>query len=62
VLRELARASQEWGPDGCRVAGICDSGLPGPKGNREFFLYLLGEQQPAHADELDGRIDAVVKA
>ena len=62
VLRELARASQEWGPDGCRVAGICDSGLPGPKGNREFFLYLLGGQQPAHADELDGRIDAVVKA
>jgi 23S rRNA (cytidine1920-2'-O)/16S rRNA (cytidine1409-2'-O)-methyltransferase len=62
VLRELARASQEWGRDGCRVAGICDSGLPGPKGNREFFLYLLGGQPPAHADELDDRIEAVVEA
>jgi hypothetical protein len=22
------------------VEGAADSGLPGPKGNREFFLYL----------------------
>jgi 23S rRNA (cytidine1920-2'-O)/16S rRNA (cytidine1409-2'-O)-methyltransferase len=60
VLRELARASQEWGPEGCRLAGVCDSALPGPKGNREFFLHLLGGRPPAHADELDGRIDAAV--
>jgi 23S rRNA (cytidine1920-2'-O)/16S rRNA (cytidine1409-2'-O)-methyltransferase len=62
VLRELARAAQEWGPDGCRVAGVCDSGLPGPKGNREFFLYLLGGEAPAHAGLLDREIDAAVGA
>jgi 23S rRNA (cytidine1920-2'-O)/16S rRNA (cytidine1409-2'-O)-methyltransferase len=62
VLRELARAAQEWGPDACQVAGVCESGLPGPKGNREFFLYLLGGQPPAHAEELDALIDAAVGA
>jgi predicted rRNA methylase YqxC with S4 and FtsJ domains len=25
---------------GAGVEGVADSGLPGPKGNREFFLYL----------------------
>src|SRR5207248_11366254 len=31
VLREIADASLAWG---ARVAGVVDSGLPGPKGNR----------------------------
>jgi 23S rRNA (cytidine1920-2'-O)/16S rRNA (cytidine1409-2'-O)-methyltransferase len=38
VLDEIARtAATEWGAE---VLGETDSGLPGPKGNREFFLYL----------------------
>jgi 23S rRNA (cytidine1920-2'-O)/16S rRNA (cytidine1409-2'-O)-methyltransferase len=62
VLREVAAAAQQWGPSGggCRVAGACDSGLPGPKGNREFFLYLVGGEKPASAEELDGEVDAAV--
>jgi 23S rRNA (cytidine1920-2'-O)/16S rRNA (cytidine1409-2'-O)-methyltransferase len=38
VVREISEAAEGWG---ARVAGVVDSGLPGPKGNREFVLYLL---------------------
>jgi 23S rRNA (cytidine1920-2'-O)/16S rRNA (cytidine1409-2'-O)-methyltransferase len=38
VVREISEAAAGWG---ARVAGIVDSGLPGPKGNREFVLHLL---------------------
>ena len=55
VLREAADASLGWG---ARVAGVVDSGLPGPKGNREFFLYLEQAADPSHPDELDDWIDA----
>jgi 23S rRNA (cytidine1920-2'-O)/16S rRNA (cytidine1409-2'-O)-methyltransferase len=37
VLAEIEAQAPSWG---ARVEGIADSGLPGPKGNREFFLYL----------------------
>ena len=37
VVEEIAAHAPEWG---ARVEGNVDSGLPGPKGNREFFLYL----------------------
>jgi 23S rRNA (cytidine1920-2'-O)/16S rRNA (cytidine1409-2'-O)-methyltransferase len=55
VLREVAVALLGWG---ARVAGVVDSGLPGPKGNREFFLYLEQADDPSHPDELDDWIDA----
>ena len=35
-----------------------DSGLPGPKGNREFFLYLTDE--PGETEVDDAGIDAAV--
>jgi 23S rRNA (cytidine1920-2'-O)/16S rRNA (cytidine1409-2'-O)-methyltransferase len=38
VLREVAGAALDW--DAATV-GVADSGLPGPKGNREFFLHLV---------------------
>jgi 23S rRNA (cytidine1920-2'-O)/16S rRNA (cytidine1409-2'-O)-methyltransferase len=62
VLREVARTAQAWGPTpgGCRVEGVCDSGLPGPKGNREFFLYLEGGKPPALPREIDDWIEAAV--
>jgi 23S rRNA (cytidine1920-2'-O)/16S rRNA (cytidine1409-2'-O)-methyltransferase len=37
VLDEVAAQVPEWG---ARLDAVVDSGLPGPKGNREFFLYL----------------------
>jgi 23S rRNA (cytidine1920-2'-O)/16S rRNA (cytidine1409-2'-O)-methyltransferase len=37
VLGEIAAQVPEWG---ARLGGTVDSGLPGPKGNREFFVYL----------------------
>ena len=60
VLRETAAGASAWGA--C-VAGIVDSGLPGPKGNREFFLYLLDAGSGATApptEEIDDWIDAAV--
>ena len=38
VIREVAEAAQSWGAS---VRGVVDSGLPGPKGNREIFLHLV---------------------
>src|SRR6187551_806081 len=40
VVDEVARKAGDWGA--C-VEGVADSGLPGPKGNREFFLYLRAD-------------------
>jgi 23S rRNA (cytidine1920-2'-O)/16S rRNA (cytidine1409-2'-O)-methyltransferase len=37
VLEEIEAQVPSWG---ARLEGVTDSGLPGPKGNREFFLYL----------------------
>ena len=37
VVGEVSAQASEWG---AHVEGAADSGLPGPKGNREFFLYL----------------------
>ena len=54
VLREVAEAAVEWQ---AQVAGVVDSGLPGPKGNREFFLHLVHSGQPEIPDELERWID-----
>ncbi len=37
VLDAVIAEAPGWG---ARVEGVADSGLPGPKGNREFFLHL----------------------
>jgi 23S rRNA (cytidine1920-2'-O)/16S rRNA (cytidine1409-2'-O)-methyltransferase len=57
VLRDISQAALEWN---ARVAGVVDSGLPGPKGNREFFLHLVHDEQPSLPDELDAWIAAAV--
>ncbi|MDQ3777738.1 MAG: TlyA family RNA methyltransferase [Actinomycetota bacterium] len=57
VLREVAEAALAWNG---AVAGVADSGLPGPKGNREFFLHLVHRPGAALPSELDDWIaDAV---
>ena len=57
VLREVAEAALAWQAE---PAGVVDSGLPGPKGNREFFLHLVHRERPGKPDELDTWIDRAV--
>jgi 23S rRNA (cytidine1920-2'-O)/16S rRNA (cytidine1409-2'-O)-methyltransferase len=38
VVDEVSQQVPSWGG---RVVGTCDSGVPGPKGNREFFVYFV---------------------
>jgi 23S rRNA (cytidine1920-2'-O)/16S rRNA (cytidine1409-2'-O)-methyltransferase len=54
VLNEVAEAALAWGGE---TAGAVDSGLPGPKGNREFFLHLVHRERPQLRDELGGWIE-----
>ena len=57
VLREVAEAALAWPAE---VLAVVDSGLPGPKGNREFFLHLAEREHPRIPPELDDWIaDAV---
>jgi 23S rRNA (cytidine1920-2'-O)/16S rRNA (cytidine1409-2'-O)-methyltransferase len=57
VLEEVAEAALAWGGE---TAGVVDSGLPGPKGNREFFLHLVHREQPRRRPELAGWIERAV--
>jgi 23S rRNA (cytidine1920-2'-O)/16S rRNA (cytidine1409-2'-O)-methyltransferase len=57
VVREIAEAALAWG--GETVAAV-DSGLPGPKGNREVFLHLVHREHPELPDDIDDRIAAAV--
>ena len=50
VLRDVAEAALGWR---ARVAGVVDSGLPGPKGNHEFVLHLVHAERPELPAELD---------
>jgi 23S rRNA (cytidine1920-2'-O)/16S rRNA (cytidine1409-2'-O)-methyltransferase len=54
VVREVAEAALSWGAG---VRGVEDSGLPGPKGNRETFLHHVHSEQPTLPDDLDERIE-----
>ena len=57
VLREIAEAALAWP---ALVVGVVDSGLPGPKGNREFFLHLVHRDDPSLPHELDDWIEDAV--
>jgi 23S rRNA (cytidine1920-2'-O)/16S rRNA (cytidine1409-2'-O)-methyltransferase len=57
VLREVAEAALAWPAE---TVGVADSGLPGPKGNREFFLHLVHRPDAKLPHELDAWIDAAV--
>ena len=57
VLREVVEAALGWG---ATAVGVVDSRLPGPKGNREFFVHLINRDDPVLLDDIDERIrDAV---
>jgi 23S rRNA (cytidine1920-2'-O)/16S rRNA (cytidine1409-2'-O)-methyltransferase len=58
VVRELAEAALAWRGE---TTGVVDSGLPGPKGNREVFLHLVQRERPHLPDDIDSWIaEAVV--
>lgn len=57
VLREIASEAVTWG---AATLAVVDSGLPGPKGNREFFLHLAQRDEPALSDQIDAWIDDAV--
>ena len=57
VLREIAEEALAWPGE---TLGVVDSGLPGPKGNREFFLHLAHRSDAKLRDDLDERIGAAV--
>jgi len=57
VVREVTVALAE---SGAEPRGVVDSGLPGPKGNREFVLHLVHREPAAVPPDLDHWIaDAV---
>jgi 23S rRNA (cytidine1920-2'-O)/16S rRNA (cytidine1409-2'-O)-methyltransferase len=58
VLADVCAAAAGWGS---RVAGVVDSGLPGPKGNREFLVHLIESPERTDPDELDRWIDDAVR-
>jgi len=58
VVREIAEAALDWGGE---TVGVVDSGLPGPKGNREFVLHLVHRQEPSLPHDLDIQIAAAVR-
>jgi len=57
VLRVFCDAAVEWGGG---VAGIVDSGHPGPKGNREFVVHLIASEEPPDPDVVHRFVDAAV--
>jgi 23S rRNA (cytidine1920-2'-O)/16S rRNA (cytidine1409-2'-O)-methyltransferase len=57
VVREVAEAALGWG---AAPVGVVDSGLPGPKGNRELVLHLVQTDDPTLPDDLDERIEQAV--
>ena len=58
VVREVAEAALAWGGE---TVGVVDSGLPGPKGNREVFIHLVHRDRPYLPDDIDERIAAAVR-
>jgi len=57
ALHDFCAEAASWR---ARVAGVVDSGHPGPKGNREFVVHLIASEKPSDPDELERRIDAAV--
>jgi 23S rRNA (cytidine1920-2'-O)/16S rRNA (cytidine1409-2'-O)-methyltransferase len=59
VLRRVVDAALDGGGT---TVGVVDSRLPGPKGNREFFVHLISSDEPVLLDDIDERIDRAVAA
>jgi 23S rRNA (cytidine1920-2'-O)/16S rRNA (cytidine1409-2'-O)-methyltransferase len=56
ALLDLARAAKELG---VAVLGFASSGLPGPKGNRETFVWLAEATRRGKVEDLDAAVREV---
>ncbi len=60
VVERVVESARTWGGE---TTGVVDSGLPGPKGNREFFVHLVNGRSRATPDDIDRWIrDALAPA
>jgi 23S rRNA (cytidine1920-2'-O)/16S rRNA (cytidine1409-2'-O)-methyltransferase len=59
VVESVVEAARGWGGE---TAGVVDSGLPGPKGNREFFVHLVNRPATVEPDDIDRWIAEAVAA
>jgi 23S rRNA (cytidine1920-2'-O)/16S rRNA (cytidine1409-2'-O)-methyltransferase len=57
VLRDVAEQVPAWGG---HLLAVTDSGLLGPKGNREFFLYITSGPPGPEVGKIDGWIEAAL--
>ncbi|MBA2461469.1 MAG: TlyA family RNA methyltransferase [Actinobacteria bacterium] len=57
ILRTTIEAALTWD---AMAIGVVDSGLPGPKGNREFFVHFINRDEAVLLDDIDDRIHAAV--
>lgn len=57
AIESVIEAARGW--DGSTI-GVVDSGMPGPKGNREFFVQLLNRPDAPSPDDIDRWIDEAV--
>ena len=57
AVETVVEAVRAWDGD---PAGVVDSGLPGPKGNREFFVHFVNRAAESNPDDIERWIaDAV---
>ena len=49
VLEGIVEAALRWG---AVTTGVVDSRLPGPKGNREFFVHLVNRTDASNPDDI----------
>jgi 23S rRNA (cytidine1920-2'-O)/16S rRNA (cytidine1409-2'-O)-methyltransferase len=57
VLSDICAAADDWD---AAVHGVVDSGLPGPKGNREFFVHLTASRSASDPDDVERWIERAV--
>ncbi len=57
AVRSVSEAALAWP---ARTVGVVDSGVPGPKGNRELFLHLVHDHRATLSDDLDRWLDDAV--
>jgi 23S rRNA (cytidine1920-2'-O)/16S rRNA (cytidine1409-2'-O)-methyltransferase len=50
TIETVVEESRAWGGD---PLGVVDSGLPGPKGNREFFVHLVNRAPTSTRDDIE---------
>jgi 23S rRNA (cytidine1920-2'-O)/16S rRNA (cytidine1409-2'-O)-methyltransferase len=50
AIESVIEAARGWGGE---TIGVVDSGLPGPKGNREFFVHLVNRSATVDPDDID---------